>query len=985
MKKLTFALIFVMLMSLVLPLGILAGAEGGEPSSAPESGESLPMTDKLLDFSSPISDELKSFLSFTPKTARAEAERVFTADGEVYYRLAHVESELDTAEQTTYTNISLKTDLNEMSYVVLEYDLKGDGEMYDGLFMFPIARDEDSNITSKGSNKVTYCKNSDGTFYVESTKGDKRYMGSSDVWHNYTWIFEIVSYSPVNTIMDAHVFIDGEYFTTFDSWINPQKTKYFSMLRLNAPLTAKAGEGIAVDNVRGRAYDDKYVGGIDKILDGTYSSVYDWEESTYRKNHAFAGEGAYAKLGDVYYATLDEAIATAEDGDEIIVLRTPSYPVLVNKAVKLLSVKDNNYKYSSYANTVSESFMYSSFTYKATYENGTLTFTEAASSDKLSVSVNGTEQTFSLGSYPAYTNTGLLKSYEKDGKLYELTGYKVNGVERSSLSPLSATDVNLTVEAVYNTLDPLFSVTKNGSEKLYYSEYDLYSISRKLTGGETVKLLSDITAENSYPMLKVTDGKTVNFDFNGHSVKCERATTFFAVSGEDSVLNVYSSVKGATFFGKTRGENTGSTFVDVMGSKAVCNLGDFGEHDGDNLSVYTAILANIGGLYATGELNISGGSYYRSVNYGMSFVNFVSGGKLVIDRAMLVGVDASANFDLAADGFDSAPSNVLVKNSSIINLDRIDPLVQTLPLLSSFRVESTLCYRVSYMAGSFVKGSDDDEGRMVFDRYCTFDENLSKFNGYEYITLADGLNTVAQVNRAPDKDVVYNSFGEEHDYTLLPTDKEIGANYIFYENEDEVVEIDWDFFGQVTSQVWLLGETPIAPFAIPENGGGIIYSMPEIVPAEEYAFYSVSMSRDFDAFMNLTLYNKLDVLAYIPTSLDYASVSFGGAAVNLASLDKLTLDGIEYYVLNKTGIEYSNAGTDYALAIRINAARGQVFACTLNVSCATYIKSVLDSAEVSASDKTLAIELVTYIDKKYTELGKTCPSKIKDLLAVPTN
>ena len=108
-----------------------------------------------------------------------------------------------------------------------------------------------------------------------------------------------------------------------------------------------------------------------------------------RTNAELCDEGDVAKIGEVYYETLDEAITAAQDGDEIKVLRNSTGAgVLINKNI---TIDFGGYTYTfnkAYKTTAYGLYLVNVFSSKdIKLKNGTLTSTETSEGKQVEVLV----------------------------------------------------------------------------------------------------------------------------------------------------------------------------------------------------------------------------------------------------------------------------------------------------------------------------------------------------------------------------------------------------------------------------------------------------------------------------------------------------------------------------------------------------------------------------------------------------------------------
>lgn len=677
---------------------------------------------------------------------------------------------------------------------------------------------------------------------------------------------------------------------------------------------------------------------------------------------AFAND-CVATMNGIAMPTFGDAFGLAPDGAVIELKAQPEEPV---KIVSAVTVKAGEYDFRWYSNL-----------YSATVDESTNTYTFTPATANTSItwyvghkSTAGEIFWYTPGSTPYYQGSLEMGTYTHDDNTFTHVGYYDNdGNDVELPETIGAEAVNYYFHCKYQSDTPRFKVVApDGTEKIYTISTDLHSASTSAPDGATIVLLSDIfkeyEPEGTVPayrslQVKVAGGKTLNFDFNGHSIISEYKMTMFVadgyrnieVDGETvrvrSTLNIYSSKPGAVLcLGQKNTDAKGGCVVNVE-SGAVVNLGDYGEYSGRNLSTYSACAANI---YSGAVLNIRGCSVYRAMKDYVGFLYLrSSNGTLNIENARIFGVNRDIQIAFGKNNVVTG-CTLTAKNTLFATLAMPDQtyggnFIRYISDGCKASFENCVFDHIPFSVEKYTSSSDSTIPKVsvVIDEYCSFDKKLNLVDTTVYTMPSISSGEVATaptqiyVNKIETDPIAYPTFnvGAAHDYTLKPYEETVGGKmrYTATGYQERAVEIAWTYGNKTYYEWWAKGETPIPHSVdIPKDSDYIKYIVDNVVPVEDYHIFNIGIQRKYKLIYNYTLSDKLYVNVYVPKfdGVDVAKLmsrfSVGTkiymAADISATKTTVLIDGITYYkivtpyeysaVPAKINISFDLAGADVA-------------------------------------------------------------------------
>jgi len=469
--------------------------------------------------------------------------------------------------------------------------------------------------------------------------------------------------------------------------------------------------------------------------------------------------------------------------------------------------------------------------------------------------------------------------------------------------------------------------------------------------GSTVVLLSDIYFPNNVAaaggtgtMFNVKSGRTLNFDFAGHTIINEYKGTVFASSGIDSVLNVYSSVPGASIIAVTTA--TSGCMLLNAGSYGTLNIGDFGEYSGENLTIYTAALAVTS---AGGVINVRNCDNYRMANDHTAYIatRGVNSTINIIDSG-IYGVVRDVQLATTNKGSVTTGSKINIDSCIIANIGDAGAtpgnFLRWMRDGTTINFKNTTFDHIQFTMDKFYNkdAADTTTPDAVVNIYsdCAFyvlpnPDRAHPVVKFPDLALATGSSTPKHifVNRVAEN-LKYPAYIapsgsiDPSDYTIKDHEGRVAGIYTFTDKDYEQTstEISWEFNGKCTSEWWRLGETPYPySFRVPSDTEYIQYAVVDPTPVEEYSFYVVAPKVNIKFYYNLEFSSALNVNIYIPVleSKDASEVvnriiAGGEAATSevIAEAETVELDNGTFYKVT-VPIDYTRVSDKLSISLNV--------------------------------------------------------------------
>ena len=539
-------------------------------------------------------------------------------------------------------------------------------------------------------------------------------------------------------------------------------------------------------------------------------------------------------------------------------------------------------------------------------------------------------------------------------------------------------------EAAENTESPLFSLTyADGEVAYYYEEMDLVYSAPVIPDGTT-----DFHVEEG-----LEETKTIYFDFNGFYVNQQRKhrqgnmeeqmNNFMFLCGNNTTLYIYSSKPGAAFYGKdlinTDRPHRCPNFASTVHDTANLYIGDFGEYSGDNLSVYTAVVAKAQG----GMIYINGGNYYRLKGDSRSqFILTASNGEVPTERsgmeikdALIVCLSGNPFTFTCATRDDEKKFSIDVDNCIISGKAGI---VHELPFGYNLNITNSYVMTNNLTANhtdSTQSGFVSPFGNVNIDYGCFFAERVS--NIPEYVNFPEEYE-LASVDKVQNTTFTYPDWGDTHasiNYNPVPHDAVINGQFTLA-HPDDVVSVTWVCDNNTRVERRVKGDLPSIPFNSIADSNAVEYYVEGYAPLTEDVRWEIKCKKKFEIYVNLTVYSSINVNFYVPTSAfsDIKEVNFTGVSEFDPTKAKICqIDGEDYYKISTSGLRLSNCIKDYSYMFVAKDGLGNERVINGKVSLTGYMKQILDG-EYDAATKALITKTVGRIINAYNELEITIPA-----------
>jgi len=530
-----------------------------------------------------------------------------------------------------------------------------------------------------------------------------------------------------------------------------------------------------------------------------------------------------------------------------------------------------------------------------------------------------------------------------------------------------------TPEETPENTTPLYAVVGADGEKTEYCDItEMSAVFKNMNDGDTMQLLSDITDNEGILLFEVPSDKTLNFDFNGHTITNNYKTSnLFFLGGENgtsnSTLNIYSSQKGGAFRSiyniaaddpetedKVEYTRAGSPLVTVSGTNNTVNLGKYGDIPGENFSMYGPVLVQLAAKSVGATANIDGGNYYRPLSDWVGFIIVRDGAEnavINLKNSKLLATGGIGNINLLAKGVVMNIDNCFLATvgegeggSLFRTLDAGTVVTITDSAFAGYTLNSQT---VETLGNAVIEGIEN-EAQVLFKLGCSFDRTPpsdSKYIKFEKGRLV-GSDSILKNESWP----IYNE--NEIDYTLFPYEKTIRAPYVLIGENDETVEIAWDLNGEIIVEEFVKGAVPYPLFNTAGFDGVVDYVIGETEPAYEDSVYDISISRHFNIYVSTVLLGEtFDVRVYIPCETWVYNVKLGDAIYNYNSLSaesfpRTQIDGADHYVFEIKNIPYRMAGAAQQLTVIVfedgKGIPAITYSCNINI--AEYCSELMSEA-----------------------------------------
>ncbi len=565
--------------------------------------------------------------------------------------------------------------------------------------------------------------------------------------------------------------------------------------------------------------------------------------------------------------------------------------------------------------------------------------------------------------------------------------------------------------------------TPEGRSTDYYDETLLSEIASAAPSGSTVVIQSDI---GTYGNISVSGGKTLYIDLNGKTLinknhtsddvttegRQENKTCFAVVNSAE--LHVYSSQPGAAYF--ARNQTNQNPFINTNGT-GIAYIGGYptadGEtvYSGDNISAFGCTAFNATG---TSVVHVDGGYYYRNHTDYSGLLIARAGSTINLKNVKLYANNGSDSLIFSFQEGDTTSTA-----SSFINCDGCivvgSALAGTIiPPAHMWRPGCVLTLKDTVVCEGNI-AVDTGSGTIVIEDGCSFDTISDEDIKAGKIRFADG-SSYAKTNGSVTVEWYMNDYynNTSAPFSRFDRTETYSPTYAFAKEED-IATVTWRLGGveeelideetgepytvwaggRVMTDRWIIGTTPrfteeLNPY------GSYTYGFSEEIGAvtgdTEFVATELVGSPDVTLKAKLRLHAGLDFCIYFPVSLTntklnlyYHDVTFpDGSSRKLASRSKETVDGVEYYVLEVSGLGVADVLSDIDLTfgVTLRVINEYAFTNTLSFSVLDYAENLLAVEGTEADkEKALLLHYLAFVSAAAPEgASEEALAKLSDIL-----
>ena len=299
--------------------------------------------DRYGKYSLGSSENGNKYVKYTPTVARGSN----TAAAYFYFTLGDMSGKWDGTLESTKTKIPVR----QQEYYLVDFDFASESGNYADIAFSPSSRlmtDSGRNFPSGGSApSFGITTDIEGRSYVYAGNEKFYIEGGNLNWNHITLLIDVDQVTVSKTKM--HIYVDGEYFYTFDSVIpsgadDPASYAGGDMeeiclydFRLNVPYSTDEDSDVCFDNFRARIFPKGYTGdattGLAKFSEEPTNSIANCSDSIYNANYQYPFGIYRADVNDVKYDDINEAISAALALDNAkLTLRSN---VLLNSSIRV--------------------------------------------------------------------------------------------------------------------------------------------------------------------------------------------------------------------------------------------------------------------------------------------------------------------------------------------------------------------------------------------------------------------------------------------------------------------------------------------------------------------------------------------------------------------------------------------------------------------------------------------------------------------------
>ena len=185
-----------------------------------------------------------------------------------------------------------------------------------------------------------------------------------------------------------------------------------------------------------------------------------------------------------------------------------------------------------------------------------------------------------------------------------------------------------------------------------------------------------------------------------------------------------------------------------------------------------------------------------------------------------------------------------------------------------------------------------------------------------------------------------------------------------YTVAEKTARISWVWPGKTINETWRVGDMPICPLRVPENTREIKYDIPQIVPVESSATYTLKIAQNFETKISAELGMSYSINFYV-SEINFKSLSIGDASYTMRDAKIVEVDGKTYYKFNTGPISATGSVNSIQVLITLQSAFGEKqYRYDLNLL--TYLDGIL-SGTYSYDTYRLALSVLGCIKSQLPE------------------
>ena len=766
--------------------------------------------------------------------------------------------------QVKYSDIYLRS-TDDVEYFILEFDFATESQYLDKLEFEFIGKDASAKSVF-GNEKPYVSTDMNGKFTVNSAGNTLELEQERGKWQHMTFVVKAerndeAGTGSVNSMI--YTYCNGNFVGAGKIFKND--AVYMHSLRISQIKGRQVNETdtFCFDNLKVTKLTGAYTGNLSSVLADSSRSLKEFDLATYKDGYVFPKTAAIAKIGDEYYSTVSELETAMKVGDEITVLAN-MYETLN------ISCECSIYNPDGY------SFTYGADDFEKAETQDTISFLEPFSSVEVTWHLGDRteKQTYTervIPTPPAYDLT-----LDVDGIVWKAVGFSKSegGAAVSDLGFVSP--YNNEFWLVYEK--PVAYSLNHAQSKTYaYSHIETVSLISDAQSGDTVYLLDDIHTAAAFNV----SSKTLTIDLGEH-------TLHMAEGGSGDMFTVGAGGNLTVKNGNIEAYKNGRIPV---GSTSVVRRRIF---------VTSAESSSL----TVSNLKID----------ACKMIAIIKNGNATFDKCEIdFTKDYDNMIDLYSNSNNDAPTTLNFKDCNIKAYKTIVNVYKPSGVTNNNAVINA--------SGCYMKTNE-----RVF---ATEAAGAVTINGGEY----DCQYLFGKLNTNKDA-TAFISEGTLLNFTVLDEKGALKLNLdggaVARINDDtdydytvtkSYAKIDWIWPDESRSETWQLGDMPICPFELPESTREVKYDVPEIVPVQNAATYTLKTTQNFETKISAELGMSYSLNFYV-SEINFKSLKIGNLSYTMKDAKVVKLDGKTYYKFNTGAIAAADSANTVAVTVTVPSALG---------------------------------------------------------------